>query len=52
MLRKENERRDRGERDEVIVGKECGDSKNGTFYSIEEARKEKGDLWSGFRYII
>ncbi|PAV19726.1 MFS general substrate transporter [Pyrrhoderma noxium] len=52
MLRKENERRDRGERDEVIVGKEGGDSKNGTFYSIEEARKDKGDLWSGFRYII
>ncbi|KAJ6581655.1 MFS general substrate transporter [Mycena capillaripes] len=57
LLRAENARRDRGERDEVI-GK-SGDSeldarneKNGRFDTVEEAKREKGDEWSGYRYIL
>ncbi|KAJ7642795.1 MFS general substrate transporter [Mycena polygramma] len=57
LLRAENARRDRGERDEVI-GK-SGDSeldarneKNGRFDSVEDAKREKGDEWSGYRYIL
>ena len=56
-LRAENARRDRGERDEVI-GK-SGDSeldarneKNGRFESVAVAKREKGDEWSGYRYIL
>ncbi|KAJ7781973.1 MFS general substrate transporter [Mycena maculata] len=56
-LRAENARRDRGERDEVIG--ESGDpdldarnEKNGRFDSIKEAKTEKGDEWSGYRYIL
>lgn len=26
--------------------------RNGVFGSVEEARREKGDLWSGFRYSL
>lgn len=57
QLKLENDRRDRGERDEVIG---CGDrleqeivvkaAKNGKYESIEAARVDKGDEWSGFRY--
>ncbi|KAJ7759161.1 MFS general substrate transporter [Mycena metata] len=56
-LRRENARRDRGERDEVI-GK-SGDSdfdaqneKNGRFDNVADAKREKGDEWSGYRYIL
>lgn len=56
-LRRENGRRDRGERDEVI-GK-SGDSvldaqneKNGRFDNVADAKREKGDEWSGYRYIL
>lgn len=55
MLKRENDRRDRGERDEVIKG--VNDHrhdlmKNGCYASVEEARREKGDKWSGFRYKL
>ncbi|KAJ7917541.1 MFS general substrate transporter [Mycena leptocephala] len=57
LLRAENARRDRGERDEVI-GK-SGDSeleerneKNGRFDTVADAKREKGDEWSGYRYIL
>lgn len=45
MLRRENARRERGERDEVIEGIENnrGDERNGFYRSVEEAQKEKGD---------
>jgi len=56
-LQRENGRRDRGERDEVI-GK-SGDSvldaqneKNGRFDNVADAKREKGDEWSGYRYIL
>ncbi|THH18088.1 hypothetical protein EW146_g2839 [Bondarzewia mesenterica] len=55
LLRRENARRERGERDEAIAGvdnKHANAERNGAFDSIEDARREKGDLWSGFRYVF
>ncbi|KAL6310044.1 MFS general substrate transporter [Sparassis latifolia] len=55
LLRRENARRDAGERDELIDGvdnKRANAEKNGHFSSVEEARREKGDDWSGFRYTL
>lgn len=54
LLRAENARRDRGERDEIIGGTKGEDarSRNGTFSSVEEAKREKGDGWSGYRYTL
>ena len=54
LLRRENKARDRGERDEVIDGFESKTANvvNGRYRSVAEARKEKGDMWSGFRYIV
>ena len=51
-LRRENARRERGERDEVIPGVSEGDAKNGTYESVAEAKRDKGDEWSGYRYIL
>lgn len=43
-----------GERDEHIVGvndDQPGISdKNGRYDSVEDAKRDKGDKWSGFRY--
>ena len=54
LLRRENKARDRGERDEVIDGFESKTANvdNGRYRSVAEARKEKGDMWSGFRYTV
>jgi len=61
LLRAENARRERGERNEVIEGvNDSGDKEvverlaaaNGRFTSIEEAKREKGDEWSGYRYTL
>jgi hypothetical protein len=52
FLRAENARRDRGERDEVIKDVAGGDPKNGTYDSVEDAKREKGDEWSGYRYTL
>ncbi|TFY71443.1 hypothetical protein EVG20_g1557 [Dentipellis fragilis] len=55
LLRRENARRERGERDEVITGddnKNADGERNGRFDSVEDARREKGDMWSGFRYTL
>lgn len=52
MLKAENARRDRGERDEVIEGYEGGLEVNGRFESVEEAKRVKGDRWSGYRYTL
>ncbi|KAG1870969.1 hypothetical protein C8R48DRAFT_65950 [Suillus tomentosus] len=58
LLRRENERRDRGERDEVIDSDNFGEDmselalKNGRFETIDDARREKGDEWSQFRYTL
>ncbi|PBK99763.1 MFS general substrate transporter [Armillaria gallica] len=53
LLKRENKKRERGERDEVI-----GDStekvpeENGRFATVSEAKMEKGDKWSGYRYTL
>jgi len=54
ILKRENARRDAGERDEVIEGvdNKHADEKNGRYESVEAARVEKGDQWSGFRYSL
>ncbi|KIJ68580.1 hypothetical protein HYDPIDRAFT_82841 [Hydnomerulius pinastri MD-312] len=60
LLKVENGRRDRGDRDEVIGHSKLDGTedenvqaaKNGRYESIEAARKEKGDEWSGFRYTL
>ncbi|KAF9244581.1 major facilitator superfamily domain-containing protein [Melanogaster broomeanus] len=60
LLKLENARRDRGERDEVIGGDDLSmkeqtgakAAKNGRYESIQAARAEKGDEWSGFRYTL
>jgi hypothetical protein len=54
LLRQENKARDRGERDEVIDDLENKSAKlhNGRYSSVAEARREKGDMWSGFRYTV
>ncbi|KAN0125053.1 hypothetical protein V8E52_001605 [Russula decolorans] len=54
LLRRENRARDRGERDELIDGFEnkSADVLNGRYSSVAEARREKGDMWSGFRYTV
>ena len=55
LLRAENARRERGERDENIEGTKGEDARrpeNGTFSGVEEAKREKGDCWSGYRYTL
>ncbi|KAF9232571.1 MFS general substrate transporter [Melanogaster broomeanus] len=60
LLKLENARRDRGERDEVIGGDDLSTkeetgamaAKNGRYESTQAARAEKGDEWSGFRYTL
>ncbi|CAE6423264.1 unnamed protein product [Rhizoctonia solani] len=56
LLRRENAKRERGERNEVITGVNNGEksvieSRNGVYSTIEEAKRDKGDDWSGYRYI-
>ncbi|THH33543.1 hypothetical protein EUX98_g636 [Antrodiella citrinella] len=53
-LKRENAARDAGLRDEVIEGVDNKNTheKNGTFGSVNEAKREKGDEWSGFRYTL
>ncbi|KAJ7504259.1 MFS general substrate transporter [Mycena galericulata] len=52
LLKRENARRDRGERDEVIGSKALEDNGNGRYATIEDAKREKGDNWSGYRYML
>ncbi|KAF8315931.1 MFS general substrate transporter [Clavulina sp. PMI_390] len=63
-LDRENKARDAGLRDERILadlpgGKDImADSEieskypGGTYETVDEARREKGDLWSGYRYVL
>ncbi|THH08865.1 hypothetical protein EW145_g2424 [Phellinidium pouzarii] len=56
FLRRENARRARGERDEIIIGvnddKPGLDPRNGRYESVEEAIRDKGDEWSGYKYTL
>jgi hypothetical protein len=51
FLTRENTARENGLRDEIIGDDEGkGLEKNGRFASVAEAKREKGDAWSGYRY--
>lgn len=54
LLKRENARRDRGERDEVIEGidNKFANASNGIYQSVADAKSAKGDNWSGFRYTL
>ena len=56
FLKRENARRERGERDEIIENQvethDPRNEKNGRYATVDEARKDKGDEWSGYRYVI
>jgi hypothetical protein len=61
ILRRENGLRDAGHRDEVIeaeietlqgAGVEERAQRNGRFATVDEARRIKGDAWSGYRYML
>jgi len=53
FLNAENKRRERGERSERITGDETTTNNPGESYeSLAVARQEKGDHFSGFRYIL
>ncbi|TRM57905.1 major facilitator superfamily domain-containing protein [Schizophyllum amplum] len=52
LAHRENQRRDRGERDEVIGKMEGGNKRNGAYENIDTARQDKGDEWSGYRYTL
>nr|GAT46679.1 predicted protein [Mycena chlorophos] len=51
VLKRENARRDRGERDEVIGpdALQQHDNGNGRFLTVDDAKKAKGDGFSGYR---
>ena len=55
LLRRENAKRERGERDEVLTGasssEKAVESRNGVYATVQEAKRDKGDGWSGYRYI-
>ncbi|KAF9446901.1 MFS general substrate transporter [Macrolepiota fuliginosa MF-IS2] len=55
FLKRENRRRERGDRDEVIgegVEDEIKAKKNGKYATISDAKRDKGDSWSGYRYTL
>ena len=56
FLRRENAKRARGERDEIIVGVNDGkpgmNPRNGCYESVDEAMRDKGDKWSGYKYTL
>ena len=55
LLKRSNARRDRGERDEIIENQvethDARNEKNGRYTTVDDAKKEKGDEWSGYRYM-
>ncbi|KZO94375.1 MFS general substrate transporter [Calocera viscosa TUFC12733] len=54
-LKRENAAREKGEKDEVIgpVGeKGTAEHKNGVYETVDDAKRDKGDQWSGYRYVI
>ncbi|KAI0274731.1 MFS general substrate transporter [Gloeopeniophorella convolvens] len=54
LLQRENRARDRGERDEVIEGvdNKHANAENGQYATVADARRKKGDTWSGFKYTL
>ena len=51
-LKRANASKERGEHDEIIdaIENKHAHERNGTYASVEEARMDKGDRWSGFKY--
>jgi hypothetical protein len=49
-LKRENDRKARGEEEERIGG--IGSGKGGEYATLEEAKRLKGDKWSGYVYMI
>ena len=49
---RENAKRRAGHRDEIIEGIDNPNAheENGKYRSIDDAKMDKGDEWSGFRY--
>ncbi|KAH9479340.1 MFS-type transporter cnsO [Psilocybe cubensis] len=56
LLKRENARRDRGERNEYIEDQpethDPANEKNGRYATVDDAKRAKGDKWSGYRYTI
>ncbi|KAI0689566.1 MFS general substrate transporter [Cytidiella melzeri] len=54
LLQRENKKREHGYRNEVIEGvyDEHAREANGRYESVEQAMREKGDAWSGFKYSL
>ena len=60
FLARENAARQRGDRDEIIENATAGvdekgmkgHERNGRFATVEDAKREKGDEWSGYRYTL
>ena len=52
VLQRENARRARGERDEVIGDPSTSTKERPVYESIEAVKVAKGDYWSGFRYTL
>lgn len=64
FLKAENAKRERGEYNELIRGElqanggeddvhvGITEGKDRVYESVEEAKREKGDMWSGFRYSL
>lgn len=56
LLKHENAQWDRGEQDEIIENQvethDALNEKNGRYATVDEAKQDKGDEWSGYRYVI
>ncbi|KJA23556.1 hypothetical protein HYPSUDRAFT_201281 [Hypholoma sublateritium FD-334 SS-4] len=56
FLNRENARRERGERDEYIDDQPethlPENLKNGRYSTMDDAKRDKGDKWSGYRYTV
>jgi len=58
LLRRENAKRERGERDEIIRGvndsrvEKLQDGNVKVYDSLAHVKMEKGDAWSGYRYTL
>jgi hypothetical protein len=54
FIQRENKTRDRGERDEIIGDEPSNgkNEKNGRYAVVEDAKRDKGDEWSGYRYVL
>ncbi|KAF8309890.1 MFS general substrate transporter [Clavulina sp. PMI_390] len=59
LLDRENKARDAGLRDELILSEHSSEKDvdtrsytGGTYETIDDAKRDKGDAWSGYRYML